>query len=221
MEMVRALFFDAYGTLFDVNSVTGACSEQFGEAGRAITALWRSKQLEYTWLRSLMGRYEDFEKVTEQALAAACRKTGVEPGKEKVAALMKTYDYLAPFPEVKAVLEALNYLPLGILSNGTPRMLAAAVESSGLAGIFRHVVSVHERRTFKPAPEVYELACRASGLAAGEIGFVSSNYFDVAGAVSFGFRTVWVNRRSEKPDELGVAPAYELADLAGLSSLFG
>ena len=221
MAKVEALFFDAYGTLFDVSSVAGACAELFGAVGEKITALWRAKQLEYTWLLSLMARYRDFEKVTEDALVASCRMSGVEPEKGQVAGLMKAYDSLSPFPEVGQALKSLSSLPLSILSNGTPRMLAAAVAGAGLTGIFRHVISVHELGVFKPAPEVYELACRASGLARSEIGFVSSNFFDVAGAASFGFRTVWVNRRGDKPDRLGFAPDYELSDLTGLTALFG
>jgi 2-haloacid dehalogenase len=203
----RAYLFDAYGTLFDVHSVV--------DAGRAITAdplalslLWRQKQLEYTWLRSLMGSYEDFWAVTEAALRFAIRRLGLAATDADVRALMDAYLSLAPFPDVRDALDRLAAAPLGILSNGTPRMLEAAVASSGLGSRFRHVLSVDAVRIYKPAPAVYALGTRALGLPAGDILFVSSNGWDVAGARAFGYRTCWCNRSNAPAEELGVAPDH-------------
>ena len=212
MATPKAFIFDAYGTLFDVHSVV--------EAGRALTRdpqalslLWRQKQLEYTWLRTLMGRYEDFWAVTEAALRFALGRLGIAAGDEAVARLMDAYLSLATFPDVAGALAGLAGTPLGILSNGSPRMLDAAVRSSGLAGTFRHVLSVDAVRAYKPSPTVYELGPRAFGVPAGDILFVSSNAWDVAGAKAFGYRTCWCNRLAAPMDGLGVSPDLEVRTL--------
>ena len=197
----KAVVFDAYGTLFD----TGAIA-----ADPALLALWRQKQLEYTWLRSLMGRWEDFRKVTEDALRFATRKLGREV---PVADLMKAYHSPAAFPEVPAALDRLKGRTLAILSNGTRSMLDAAVASAGLAGRFAHVLSVDAVRAYKPSPKVYALATAALGLEAVEILFVSSNGWDVAGAKSFGFRACWCNRLKAPAEELGLRPDQEVGRL--------
>ena len=207
MAAPQAVLFDAYGTLFDVHSVV--------EAGRAITAdplalsvLWRQKQLEYTWLRSLMGRYEDFWAVTEAALRFAVRRLGLVAADADLRRLMDAYLSLAPFPDVRDALDRLSGTPLGILSNGSPRMLEAAVASSGLGGRFRHLLSVDAVRTYKPSPAVYELGTLALGLSAGDVLFVSSNGWDVAGAGAHGYRTCWCNRSGAPTEELGAAPDH-------------
>ena len=212
MAPPSAYLFDAYGTLFDVHSVI--------EAGRAVTSdpqalslLWRQKQLEYTWLRSLMGRYEDFWAVTEQALRFALRRLGIAAGEAQVKTLLEAYLSLACFPEVADALARLEGAPLGILSNGSPRMLAAALRSSGLQGAFRHVLSADAVKIFKPSHRVYELGPRALGMAAGEMLFVSSNAWDVAGAKAFGYRTCWCNRAKAPMDALGVTPDLEVERL--------
>jgi 2-haloacid dehalogenase len=212
MATPKAFIFDAYGTLFDVHSVV--------EAGRALTSdpqalslLWRQKQLEYTWLRTLMGRYEDFWAVTEAALRFALGRLGIAAGDEAVARLMEAYLSLATFPDVAGALSAMAGTPLGILSNGSPRMLEAAVRSSGLTGTFRHVLSVDAVKAYKPSPAVYELGPRAFGLPAGDILFVSSNAWDVAGAKAFGYRTCWCNRLAAPMDRLGVSPDLEVRTL--------
>jgi 2-haloacid dehalogenase len=217
---VQALLFDAYGTLFDVHSVV--------EAGRAVTrdpealsALWRQKQLEYTWLRSLMGRYEDFWTVTESALAFACRRLGLEVSAAERQRLMDAYLALDPFPEVREVLARLRDLPCGILSNGAPRMLEAVVGHSGLGAHLRAVISVDEVRTFKPHPAVYALGPARLGLARDTIGFVSSNGWDVAGAKAFGYQVAWVNRQGAPVEELGVTPDLEVRDLGELARALG
>ncbi len=220
MATPKAFIFDAYGTLFDVHSVV--------EAGRALTRdpqalslLWRQKQLEYTWLRTLMGRYEDFWAVTEAALRFALGRLGIVAGDEAVARLMEAYLSLATFPDVAGALAGLAGTPLGILSNGSPHMLDAAVGSSGLAGTFRHVLSVDAVRAYKPSPTVYELGPRAFGVPAGDILFVSSNAWDVAGAKAFGYRTCWCNRLAAPMDQLGVSPDFEVRTLDEIPGKLG
>ncbi len=215
-----AFVFDAYGTLFDVHSVA--------EAGRAITSdpealsnLWRQKQLEYTWLRSLMGRYEDFWSVTQAALRFVVRRLGLRATEAQLAMLMDAYLTLSTFPEVRDALERLDGTPLGILSNGSPRMLQAAVRSSGLQPRFRHVLSVDEVRTYKPSPTVYALGTRAFGLPAGDLLFVSSNAWDVAGAKACGYRTCWCNRTGAPMEELGVRPDHEVERLDQIPAVVG
>ncbi len=216
---IKALVFDAYGTLFDVHSVIATCNQHFPEQGPALSKAWRAKQLEYTWLRSLMGRYEDFWQVTEAALVFACKTLNLPCPPATRAELMEAYLHLDPYPEVLPSLKALSNYPLAILSNGSPRMLQAAVESAGLRGIFSHVLSVDTVKIYKPSPRVYELASQKMGVAASAIGFVSSNSWDVIGAKAAGLWTCWVNRSGAPEDELGFLPdarANTLADLTGL-----
>jgi 2-haloacid dehalogenase len=216
----QGLLFDAYGTLFDVHSVA--------EAGRAITSdpqalslLWRQKQLEYTWLRSLMGRYEDFWAVTEAALVFACRRLGLQPSAAERQRLMEAYLRLEAFPDVRGALSRLADRPCGILSNGAPGMLDAVVAHNDLGGRLRAVISVDAVRTFKPHPAVYALGPARLGLARGAIAFVSSNAWDVAGAKAFGFHVVWVNRQQAPLDELGVTPDLEVRTLTELADALG
>ena len=213
---VKGLLFDAYGTLFDVHSVVEAGREVTADP-QALSLLWRQKQLEYTWLRSLMGRYEDFWAVTEAALAFACRRLGLAPGPAQRARLLDAYLRLEAFPEVRGVLARLRDLPCAVLSNGSPRMLAAAVAHSGIGGDLRAVISVDEVRTFKPAPVVYALGPARLALPQEALGFVSSNGWDVVGAKAYGFRVIWVNRAQAPLEELGLVPDLEVADLEGLA----
>ncbi len=200
---IRGYVFDAYGTLFDVHSVV--------EAGRALTAdplalsvLWRQKQLEYTWLRSLMGRYEDFWAVTEAALRYSVKRLGLPASDADLTRLMDAYNRLACFPEVPEALARLAGRPRAILSNGAPQMLAAAVTSSGLGDALEHVISVDRVKVYKPAPAVYALGPTTLGLPAGDLLFVSSNAWDVAGAKAFGYRVAWCNRLGAPEEELGL-----------------
>jgi 2-haloacid dehalogenase len=215
MAPIRGYVFDAYGTLFDVHAVV--------EAGRALTSdplalslAWRQKQLEYTWLRSLMGRYEDFWRVTEDALRWAIARLGLTASEPDVRRLMDAYLSLACFPEVPAALAALAGRPRAILSNGAPAMLAAAVSSSGLAPHLDHVLSVDAVRTYKPSPLVYALAPQAMAIDAGDLLFVSSNAWDVAGAKSFGYQVAWCNRTNAPAENLGVTPDHVIRSLADL-----
>jgi 2-haloacid dehalogenase len=217
---VKGLLFDAYGTLFDVHSVVEAARAVTSDP-EALSALWRQKQLEYTWLRSLMGRYEDFWAVTDSALAFACRRLGLRVDAAERRRLMEAYLALDAYPEVREVLAQLRDLPCAILSNGAPRMLEAVVAHNRLGEHLRAVISVDEVRTFKPAPVVYALGAARLGLAPDAIGFVSSNGWDVVGAKAFGFRVVWVNRQGAPLEELGVAPDLEVHDLGELAQALG
>ena len=218
---ISALVFDAYGTLFDVHSVKRLAESLFPGKGAALSAAWRTKQLEYTWLRSLMGRYEDFNRVTVSALEWTFESLGLEPADSDRRALIDEYRRLAPFPEVPAALEALAARkPLAILSNGHPEMLNAVVDHNGLRSHFRGgVMSVHLTRVFKPAPAVYRLAEEGLGVPRSMMGFVSSNGWDAAGAKAFGFQAFWVNRGGAPVDRLGVRPDETVRDLGELAKL--
>jgi 2-haloacid dehalogenase len=217
--MSRAIVFDAYGTLFDVHSVARRGEELYPGNGMALSQLWRTKQLEYTWLRSLMGRYEDFEAVTAAALRFACDALGLPCTTQTSAALMEQYVHLAPYPEVPGALDALTGHKLAILSNGSPSLLDSLVRNTGLASHFAAVLSVDPLRIYKPHPSVYQLAVDQLGIEARDIAFISSNFWDAAGATAFGFRTFWINRSGAKPDELGLEPQAVLSSLDQLPSL--
>lgn len=216
---LKALVFDAYGTLFDVHSVVRLCDQLWPGKGTAISQLWRTKQLEYTWQRSLMRRYEDFESVTVDGLRYACTALGVSLSESRVARLQKAYLSLATFPEVKDALGRLSHLQLAILSNGAPSMLDPVVANAGLNGVFSAVISVDPLKTYKPTPEVYRLAVKNLGMPKNKIGFVSSNCWDACGAKSFGFQTFWINRSDAPVDRLDAAPDHIIRNLADLPGL--
>jgi 2-haloacid dehalogenase len=212
MTPIRGYVFDAYGTLFDVHSVVEAGREITGDP-IALSTLWRQKQLEYTWLRALMGTYADFWTVTEAALRYAIRRLGLAATEAQVRRLMDAYLSLACFPEVKTALGRLAGRPRAVLSNGAPSMLATAVAASGLGGLLEHVISVDRVKTYKPSPRVYALGPETLGLPAGELLFVSSNGWDVAGAKAFGYQVAWCNRTGAPEEELGVHPDLVLEAL--------
>jgi 2-haloacid dehalogenase len=215
---LQALVLDAYGTLFDVHSVTRLADSLFPGRGAALSQAWRAKQLEYTWLRSLMGRYDDFNAVTAGALDWAVESLGLAARAQERVALMKAYRTLDLFPEVRAALGQLGErLPLAILSNGHPDMLDAVVDHNELRVFFgERVFSVHEAAVFKPDPRAYAIATAQLELPAQAIGFVSSNGWDAAGAKSFGFRAFWVNRGRMPAERLGSPPDAIVGDLAEL-----
>jgi 2-haloacid dehalogenase len=200
---IRGYVFDAYGTLFDVHAVVEAGREITSDPA-ALSTTWRQKQLEYTWLRGLMGAYVDFWAVTEAALRYSIRRLGLSATEAQVRRLMEAYLTLACFPEVKASLAHLAGRPRAVLSNGAPAMLAAAVAASGLTNLLEHVISVDRVKTYKPSPLVYALGPQTLGVAAGELLFVSSNGWDVAGAKAFGYQVAWCNRTGAPEEELGV-----------------
>ncbi|MGH7347259.1 MAG: haloacid dehalogenase type II [Candidatus Rokuibacteriota bacterium] len=203
MSPIRGYVFDAYGTLFDVHAVVEAGREITGDPA-ALSATWRQKQLEYTWLRGLMGAYVDFWAVTEAALGYSIRRLGLSATEAQVRRLMEAYLTLACFPEVKGALARLAGRPRAVLSNGAPAMLAAAVAASGLTALLEHVISVDRVKTYKPSPLVYALGPETLGVSAGELLFVSSNGWDVAGAKAFGYQVAWCNRTGAPEEELGV-----------------
>jgi 2-haloacid dehalogenase len=217
---ISALVFDAYGTLFDVHSVTRLAESLFPGKGAALSTAWRSKQLEYTWLRSLMGSYEDFSRITRASLEWSVELLNIPAEDEALRALTDEYRRLATFPEVAAVIEALSRTrPLAILSNGHPEMLEAVVDHNGLRPFFRGgIFSVHSAQVFKPEPSVYRIAEEELGVSRAMMGFVSSNGWDAAGAKSFGFRTYWVNRGGAPMERLGVRPDAVIANLSELAA---
>ena len=212
MAAIAGYVFDAYGTLFDVHSVIEAGREITSDPA-ALSTLWRQKQLEYTWLRSLMDRYQDFWAVTEAALRYAVRRLDLRASEAQIGRLMNSYLSLACFPEVKAALARLPGRRCAILSNGSPGMLEAAVRSSGLDGSFARVISVDEVKVFKPSPRVYALGPTHLGRSPSELLFVSSNAWDVAGAKAFGYQVAWCNRAGAPAEELGLAPDHVVTRL--------
>jgi 2-haloacid dehalogenase len=205
-----AFVFDAYGTLFDVHSVAARCESCWPGKGAQLSQLWRAKQLEYTWQRSLMQRYAPFSTVTREALAYACEALQLELSVAQMEGLMGEYHRLAAYPDVAAALKRLGGRQ-AILSNGSPDMLAPLVDHSGLQ--LDLVISVDELKIYKPAPQVYELAQRRLGVPRDTIGFVSSNCWDALGAKSYGFTVFWINRLGAPVDRLGFRPDEVLTSL--------
>jgi len=205
-----AFVFDAYGTLYDVHSVAARCESCWPGKGMQLSQLWRAKQLEYTWQRSLMQRYAPFSTVTREALAYSCEALGLELSVAQMEGLMAEYLGLAVYPDVRATLEKLDS-KRAILSNGSPDMLQPLVKHSGLQ--FDAVISVDQLKIFKPAPQVYELAARKLKAEKGRIAFVSSNCWDALGAKSYGFLVYWINRAKAPVDRLGFKPDAVLTSL--------
>ncbi|MGE3178740.1 MAG: haloacid dehalogenase type II [Vicinamibacterales bacterium] len=219
---VRALVFDAYGTLFDVYGVTALCEELFPGKGAALASLWRAKQLHYSLLRSLMERYRDFWHLTEDGLVYAAKSLGLALTPEGRERLMQSYLVLPAFPDARAGLERLKAMDirLAILSNGSPAMLSAAVASAGLATLLDDVISVDEVRVFKPSPRVYGLVESHLGVAPAATGFVSSNSWDVNGAGAAGLTAYWIQRAVGEPqEELGFPAARVLGAITDLPDL--
>jgi 2-haloacid dehalogenase len=219
---IRACVFDAYGTLFDVNSAAAKLAGEIGDTWPRLAETWRARQLQYSWLRSLMGRHADFEQVTAEALGFALASVGIaDPDLER--RLMALYDRLDVFPEVPAVLRRLKALGMrtAILSNGAPRMLEAAVTSAGIAGELDATLSIEAAGIYKPHPSVYRLATDRFGARPDEILFLSSNGWDAHGAKQFGFRVFWVNRFGQPPERLPGTPDRVLTDLSPLPDLIG
>jgi 2-haloacid dehalogenase len=207
--VIRALVFDAYGTLYDVQSVRTLATELCGDKGDLVTQLWRLKQLEYTWLRGLMRRYEDFWSVTRASLEFSLASAGLVPTPSLCEPLMTKYLHLDLYPEATPALDALSACKLAILSNGSPMMLDTLVEASGIAGRFADVISVDRAKSFKPDPACYALVEPALGVEKHEVLFVSSNGFDVAGAKQYGFQVAWIQRAAgaSPPENSEVGPA--------------
>jgi len=219
---MAALAFDAYGTLFDVFSVGALCEELFPGSGAALTQVWRAKQLQYSLLRSLMGRHADFWRVTEDGLVYGAKSLKLDLTPDKRKRLMDAYLTLAAFPDVRPGLQALKALGLrlAILSNGEPRMLEAAARSAGVDTLLDAIVSVEDVKIFKPSPRVYNLITDRLGGRRGGVGFVSSNSWDINGAASAGLTTFWIQRNAaEPPEELGFSATHVVGSLTELPAL--
>ena len=219
---VQACVFDAYGTLFDFASAARGCADVLGDGIDRLTALWRDKQLQYTWLRALQERHADFWQVTGDALDFALATLGIDkPGLRE--RLMDLYLKLDPFPEVPDVLRHLRNAGMrtAILSNGSPTMLDAVVKTSGLDALLDAVLSVEAVGVYKPHPKVYQLAVDRLAVPAAAIAFQSSNAWDAYAASAFGMRVVWCNRYGAQPERLPGAPDRTVRSLAELPSLVG
>jgi 2-haloacid dehalogenase len=219
---VRAAVFDAYGTLYDVASAAERARAKLGDQWQPLAELWRAKQLQYTWLRSLMGRHADFWRVTGDALDYALEALGIADDGLRDR-LMSLYNRLGAYPEARPTLEALRAsgLKLAVLSNGSPRMLAAAGEAAGLAPLLDAVLSVEEVGIYKPSPQVYRLALDHLRIWPNELLFVSANGWDAAGAKAAGLRVAWCNRTGQPLERLGEAPDVVIKTLAELPALVG
>lgn len=216
---IKVYAFDAYGTLFDVHSAVGRHRDAIGPDADRLSQIWRTKQLEYAWTRSLMDRYRDFWSLTEDALDFAAASVGGVAAETK-AALLDAYRTLDAYPEVAGVLRALKDRgdATAILSNGSPDMLDAAMSASGIGELIDAALSVDELRIFKTDPRTYRLVTDRFDVAPAEVSFQSSNRWDVAGATAFGFRTVWINRTGAPDEYADLPPGRTLKDLGGLLS---
>jgi 2-haloacid dehalogenase len=217
MAEVEAVVFDAYGTLLDVNAAMARHAKRIGPNWEAVSADWRLKQLEYSWVRSLAGRHRDFWRLTEEALAFAAAHHGITDA-ALLADVLKAYRCLDAYPDVVPALEALRGAGLkrAILSNGEPAMLKEAARHAGIEPLLDAVLSVESVGVFKPDPRVYRLACDRLGVPSARIAFVSSNPWDAFGAASFGFRVFWLNRTGKLPEYDLHGLATEIATLASL-----
>lgn len=221
-ENIQACVFDAYGTLFDVHSAVGRHKPRIGEAADAVSALWRTKQLEYTWLRSLMGKHVDFRRITGDALDYALDAYDIVDTSLRED-LMRAYMTLDAYPEVPGVLRTLREAGYrtAILSNGSPDMLTAAADSAGIAELLDANLSIEEVGIYKPDPRVYQLAVDRLRVSPEAISFQSSNAWDAVGAATFGFRVAWVNRFGQRRERLTTDPQAEIGDLSQLLGVLG
>jgi 2-haloacid dehalogenase len=242
---VKAVVFDAYGTLYDIQSVAYVTEQAFPGYGEIVTQIWRIKQLEYTWLRSLMRRYQDFSAVTRESLAYTLRCLGLKHDAQVFERIMEKYLHLDLYPDAAATLAAMQDRKLAILSNGSPAMLDALVRNSGLAGVLDATISVDPQKIFKPSPDAYALIESTLGVAPADVLFVSSNPWDACGAKAFGLQVAWIERVTPEAmalaciengvvppltmfkairtqmDELGLEPDYRIRALGELPGLVG
>ncbi len=219
MKNIKAIIFDAYGTLFDVNSAAKKCKNKIGEKWESFANYWRTTQLEYTWLRSLMGRHQDFWKVTEQSLDKSMKVFRVAESMRNE--LLDLYKVLSTFPEVKETLKKLKEkkYKLAILSNGTPSLLKELVSNNNLESIFDDVLSIEEVKIYKPHPNVYNIPIKKYQIEKNQFVYLSSNTWDVSAAGNFGFNAVWVNRNKNIFDNLDYKPIAEVKNLSDLNNL--
>jgi len=216
MKDIKAIVFDAYGTLFDVNSAAEKCKGKIGDKWEGFANFWRTTQLEYTWLRSLMKRHKDFWQVTEDSLDKSMKAFKIDSSMKSE--LLNLYKVLSPYPEVKEVLKQLKVkkYKLAILSNGTPALLSELVKSSNLENIFDDLFSVEEVRVYKPDSKVYDLPIKKYQIKPDEVAFLSANTWDVSGGGNYGYNAIWVNRNNNIFDNLDYEPKNEIKNLKQL-----
>ncbi|GBE44252.1 (S)-2-haloacid dehalogenase 4A [bacterium BMS3Bbin10] len=219
---IQACVFDAYGTLFDIHAPAASIAEELGDAARPLSDLWRRKQLEYTWLRSLMGAHADFWQLTGDGLDYALEVHGIGDADIRER-LMNLYENLEAYPDAGDTLTRLKEAgyTTAILSNGAPSMLSSAIRHSGLAALIDHPISIEDAGIYKPSPRVYQLAVERTGARPEEICFVSANAWDVAGSASFGFQVAHLNRFGQPPERLPGKPKAVIASLSELPALIG
>ena len=219
MKKIKVIIFDAYGTLFDVNSAAEKCKEKIGDKWESFANYWRTTQLEYTWLRSLMKRHKDFWEVTEDSLDKSLLTFKIDPNMRSE--LLNLYKILNTFPEVKEVLKNLKEkkYKISILSNGTPDLLDGLVKSNDLEKMFDDIFSIEEVGIYKPDGKVYDMPIKKYGVANNEVAFLSANTWDVSGAGNFGFNAIWVNRNKNIFDKLDYIPHNEINNLNELLKL--
>jgi 2-haloacid dehalogenase len=213
---IKSVVFDAYGTLFDVNSAAEKYKDKIGDKWEEFASFWRSTQLEYTWLRSLMKRHKDFWTITEDSLDKSMKVFGVDMSMKND--LLNLYKILSPYPEVKEVLEDLKKkdLKLAILSNGTPSLLNELVKSNSLDNLFDDLFSIEEVKIYKPDAKVYDMPINKYKIKPNEITFLSANTWDVSGGGNYGYNAIWVNRNKSIFDNLDYSPKHQVNDLKGL-----
>ena len=219
IENIKACVFDAYGTLFDVNSAAAKCKEKLGNRWEGFANTWRTTQLEYTWLRSLMKKHKNFWQITEDSLDYAMETFNINKNMRKE--LLNLYKELSPYPEVKECLDTLKSkkIKIAILSNGTPDLLKGLVESNNIQSYFDNIISVEDVKIYKPDPKVYEMPIKKYNCKPENICFLSSNTWDVSGGGVFGYNAVWVNRFNKIFDKLGYNPQYIINNLNQLPEL--
>ena len=216
MENIKAIIFDAYGTLFDVNSAAEKCKDKIGDKWEPFANFWRTTQLEYTWLRSLMGRHKDFWQVTEDSLDKSMKAFNIDSSMKNE--LLNLYKILSPYKEVPETLKALKEkkFKLAILSNGTPSLLNQLVKSNSLNNLFDDLFSIEEVGIYKPNSKVYDIPVKKYQIQRNEITFLSANTWDVSGGGNYGYNSIWVNRNNNTFDNLDYLPQYQIEDLSKL-----
>ena len=219
MKNIKAIIFDAYGTLFDVNSAAEKCKDKIGEKWERFANFWRTTQLEYTWLRSLMERHKDFWQVTEDSLDKSMKAFDIDPSMRNE--LLNLYKVLSPFEEVPETLKTLKEkkFKLAILSNGTPSLLDELVKSNHLDNLFDDIFSIEQVGVYKPSSRVYDMPIKKYNINKSEVAFLSANTWDVSGAGNYGYQSIWINRNNNIFDNLDFRPKYQITDLNKLIQL--
>ena len=219
MKNIKAIIFDAYGTLFDVNSAAEKCKDKIGDKWERFANFWRTTQLEYTWLRSLMDRHKDFWQVTEDSLDKSMKVFDIDPSMRNE--LLNLYKVLSPFEEVPETLKTLKEkkFKLAILSNGTPSLLAQLVKSNNIDNLFDDLFSIEEVGIYKPDAKVYDLPIKKYKIEKNQVAFLSANTWDVSGGGNYGYQSIWVNRNNNIFDILDYKPINQVKNLSELINL--